>query len=83
MSNFINNLIPYGTDMTLYYIGMGIIVWIIGLIILAKTAPDESNFIFAALSFSVICIFWPVLLIYAIIGGFFSLFWRLFGDKGR
>ena len=80
MGDFINNLIPYGTDMTPYYIVVGIIIWIIGLILFAKNTTIES-FTFWAAIWSVLCLFWFVLVIYAILAIPITIIWKIFGDK--
>lgn len=82
MSDFINNIIPYGTNLTPYYIGVGLVIWIIGLIICAKTqGMGETTFIFTAVIWSILCMFWPVLFVYAFFGGILAGIWRIFGAK--
>lgn len=82
MGDFINNLIPYGTDMTPYYIGVGIIIWIIGLIFTASTPRiRQETFMFFVCIWSVLCMFWFVLVIYAILAIPVTIIWKIFGDK--
>lgn len=74
--------IPLGTDMTPYYIGVGLVIWIIGLISSARTPKmTQTNFVFVGFIWTVLCIFWPVLIVYAIVGGIFVVIWKIFGAK--
>jgi hypothetical protein len=83
MGDFINNLIPYGTDMTPYYIGIAFIFWIVGLIIVAKSmgGDDSDGFIFFSMMWAVLSAVWFVLVMYAIFAIPIIIIWKLFGGK--
>lgn len=81
MEDFINNLIPYVTDITPYYIGITILMCFIGMIIAAKTAPSQGDFMFVGLFCILFSVMWPAFILGLIVTGFLHLLWRIFGDK--